>query len=572
MSTNISVNSKQYWDYRFKNDWNNFDGKQQTKFFANLIINNLPHFIKEILNNGVKVCDIGCAEGQAVEEYSLKYPNCKVVGIDFSNQAIHNAKELYPDNDFFCLDIQNLNFKNDILISSNTLEHFLNPYPIIDSLLSNTSKHLILLLPFQENKSNMANEHHYRFDFESFPLVINDFVLSFHKIIDCSKINRGKFWNGSQILIIYSKISELQNESLKSIKNDDCYLENPTNKHPKIFIGAPVRNRAWILPRYIEGLLKQKVNFETCFIVNDSVDNTEQILKENGFDVYRYNLDSNYGERRGEYSKKNLALLRNVLLDEFLKSDCDYLFSVDTDIILPEGSLQQLINHDKDIVSMIIKNSPVLMAHNIFVDGKHIEEVPEGLISVDMTGAVYLIKRSVIEAGVRYGMDVLGEDIPFCRTAKQLGFEIFCDTRLKPIHVFDDGIELIAETKRNIITINSLIDVNVQILELIDMCEEGIKTFVTLIKKGQIKESMEILQDIIDSLNKVGSTMKKELINFMDKQMELKFNKIDKNIGQIFELLNIEDYDGCIKICENNLYDNFLMWKNYMRNCLIIKK
>lgn len=212
-----------------------------------------------------------------------------------------------------------------------------------------------------------------------------------------------------------------------------------------VFIGAPVRNRAWIMERHLQSLKQQTVNKHFFYILNDSEDQTEQILNDHQISYMTHNLGKTFGHLRGQYAYHNLALLRNILVDEFLKSDCDYLFSIDTDIIIPEHSLEQLIENDKDICAMLIRNHPRIKAHNAMIGGKHVPEFSEGVIPVDLTGAVYLIKREVIEAGVRYSSHPIGEDAPFCEHAQQLGYELYVDTRLRPVHVYEEGVELVAE-------------------------------------------------------------------------------------------------------------------------------
>ncbi|WMT39299.1 hypothetical protein RE628_17760 [Paenibacillus sp. D2_2] len=213
----------------------------------------------------------------------------------------------------------------------------------------------------------------------------------------------------------------------------------------KVFIGAPVRNRDWVLGRHLEALKAQDVDKQFCYILNDSEDETEQVLIDQGIPYITHNLGKKYGHLRGSYSYQNLALLRNILLHEFLKSDCDYLFSIDTDIIISDGSLQKLINNEVDVCSMLIRNHPKIKAHNAMISGRHILEFKEGLIPVDLTGAVYLIKREVVEAGVRYALHPIGEDEPFCEHARRLGFKLFVDTRLRPIHAYTEGAELVAK-------------------------------------------------------------------------------------------------------------------------------
>ncbi|MDK8192517.1 hypothetical protein QP794_20740 [Paenibacillus sp. UMB7766-LJ446] len=212
-----------------------------------------------------------------------------------------------------------------------------------------------------------------------------------------------------------------------------------------IFIGAPVRNRAWIMERHLQSLKQQKVDKRFFYILNDSEDQTEQILNDHQISYMTHNLGKTYGNLRGQYSYHHLAQLRNILLDEFLKSDCDYLFSIDTDIIIPEQSLERILENEKDICAMLIRNHPRLKAHNAMIGGKHVQKFSEGVIPVDLTGAVYLIKREVIEAGVRYGSHPIGEDAPFCEQAQQLGYGLYVDTRLRPVHAYEEGVELVAE-------------------------------------------------------------------------------------------------------------------------------
>ena len=49
----------------------------------------------------------------------------------------------------------------------------------------------------------------------------------------------------------------------------------------RVMIGCPVRNRAWILPDYLQHLRALKYpqeQIEYCFVINDSFDETRAIL------------------------------------------------------------------------------------------------------------------------------------------------------------------------------------------------------------------------------------------------------------------------------------------------------
>lgn len=213
----------------------------------------------------------------------------------------------------------------------------------------------------------------------------------------------------------------------------------------RVFIGSPIRNRGWVIQEHLDSLTKQLgIIPQYCYVLNNCTDNTEAILKKNKIPYINYDIKHpTENWTRGSYSFSDLAELRNALLDEFLKSDCDYLFSIDSDVILDSTvSILDLVLNDKDIVSGLIRNSPTLFAHNILIKGKQPKKLKLGLIPVDTTGAVYLIKREVIESGVRYGYHKYGEDYIFCESADDNNFGIYCDTTIQATHVFSEGIYL----------------------------------------------------------------------------------------------------------------------------------
>jgi glycosyltransferase involved in cell wall biosynthesis len=222
-------------------------------------------------------------------------------------------------------------------------------------------------------------------------------------------------------------------------------------------IGCPVRNRAWILQDYLHSLLKMDYPsrlIEYCFIINDCQDQTPEILADfaatapSPVYLVNINLNTRYGHKRGEYSFKNLALLRNLLLERFLQSMCQYLFSVDSDILVPPNTLRDLMADRCDIVSALVCNGHLVGQRNLFnvlektPQGNyvHIKKIPfNRLFEVDCTGAAYLISRQVIEDyGVRYSAEYGAEDIGFCQRAKQQGIKIFCDSRVECIHVMQE--------------------------------------------------------------------------------------------------------------------------------------
>jgi GT2 family glycosyltransferase len=222
----------------------------------------------------------------------------------------------------------------------------------------------------------------------------------------------------------------------------------------RIMIGCPVRNRAWILPfylQYLTALNYPQEQIEYCFVINDSTDDTETILLEFARRFPTRLLYDNSsrpgGWKRGFYQFSRLADLRNRLLEEFLQSHCDYLFSVDSDILVPANCLQLLLQAEGDVVSALVCNGEEIgddRFYNVFtLIENHLQPIRDfprdRLFPVDCTGAAYLIKRRVISAGVRYNSRWGPEDVGFCREAKEHGFTIFCHGGVECCHIMQNS-------------------------------------------------------------------------------------------------------------------------------------
>lgn len=216
---NTKINSQDYWNKRFEKDWEEKQGKEQTKMFYSIMLKNLPSFLLNYIKKETKtINDIGCALGEGTFLIQTTFPQQQVEGTDFSVTAINKAKERYPDLNFSVQDIKHIPQKYDVIVASNIVEHFSNPLLVIQEILKHTNKLAIIMLPFQEDKSNLGKEHFQSFDFKDFPIVFSNYFLLYSKEIDLSGTSNAKYWNGKQLLLIYSNIREF---SLK-----DLTLEN----------------------------------------------------------------------------------------------------------------------------------------------------------------------------------------------------------------------------------------------------------------------------------------------------------------------------------------------------------
>lgn len=199
----MEINSKEYWDYRFENNWEYHGGKEQTAGFMDILIANLPQEILLYFNQSVSILDWGCAEGQGVDLLSKTFTASNVTGLDVSEIAIQKSKLNYPDYDFIQGYLNPDIHKFDAIITSNCLEHFDEPFEWVYKILECTNKYFIVLVPFEENipKEDLSHEHKYSFSEDSFPNTIKGFNKAYCKIID----NCGQVYPLSEILVVYRK-------------------------------------------------------------------------------------------------------------------------------------------------------------------------------------------------------------------------------------------------------------------------------------------------------------------------------------------------------------------------------
>jgi lipopolysaccharide biosynthesis glycosyltransferase/GT2 family glycosyltransferase len=220
-----------------------------------------------------------------------------------------------------------------------------------------------------------------------------------------------------------------------------------------ITIITPVRDRAWILPKFLESLYhmdypKQEINI--IFSVNDSTDESEEMLqqfinehKDEYASMKIIRQDKGLPkDARTEIRKQiyqGLAEIRNGLLEEALKTDCTHIFSIDSDIVAPPRTIKGLLADKLDCVSAHIYNSPYSenYSNSMRYDGgkyRHFCIPKNCIVEVELTGAIYLFKRELVEKGVRYGYSNIGEDEPFCSSARRLGYKLYTDTRIHADH------------------------------------------------------------------------------------------------------------------------------------------
>ena len=155
------------------------------------------------------------------------------------------------------------------------------------------------------------------------------------------------------------------------------------------------------------------------------------------------------------YSGYSCEMARNKAIDDMVNnSEADYLFFIDSDIVLEPDSLEKLILANHDIITGIYykKQSWSKMAEICRVENDQTifyqeHEIPKNIFKIDGCGfGCILIKRSVCEHIFNatngrpfiYQTEpiLISEDLWFCNVATALKYEIMCHNDVKVGHIW----------------------------------------------------------------------------------------------------------------------------------------
>ena len=83
------INSDTYWNTRFTEDWEAYEGPEQSRFFARIAIEHLPRWLIEQLKwQPLTLADWGCAQGDGTDVWASHIGGHQVVGVDMAGPYI----------------------------------------------------------------------------------------------------------------------------------------------------------------------------------------------------------------------------------------------------------------------------------------------------------------------------------------------------------------------------------------------------------------------------------------------------------------------------------------------------
>jgi len=230
MKDNGDINSDEYWNTRFAEDWEVFEGPRQSRFFANISIEHLPSWLMSLVKReSLTLADWGCAQGDGTNVWTNYIDAAQIVGIDFSPLAIEQATQRYPSIRFASEDWLSgtcqSEEKFDVVFSSNTLEHFHQAYDVLHAISQRAKKAVVLALPYKETER--IDEHFFSFLPDNIPVTLpNGFRLVWSRVIDCRSIP-DTLWNGDQIVLVYAEPNWAHRQILTL---DDICIEQSDSK------------------------------------------------------------------------------------------------------------------------------------------------------------------------------------------------------------------------------------------------------------------------------------------------------------------------------------------------------
>lgn len=258
----------------------------------------------------------------------------------------------------------------------------------------------------------------------------------------------------------------------------------------KVLMGTPIRQKGEILRNFLQSIkelsLGSLLTVNYYFIDDNLEDESSQLLARFAEETPNTFLSKAHNNREYVCNESThfweeeliwkVAEFKNGIIEQARQDDYDYLFLVDSDLVLHPKTLEHLVSLKKDIVAEIfwtkweldLPELPQVWGsdqYNLFksVRGESLTQIEimervqlflnelraPGVYKVGGLGACTLISKKAISSGVNfneiYNVNFIGEDRHFCIRAAALGYELFVDTHYPAFHIYRlsdlDGLE-----------------------------------------------------------------------------------------------------------------------------------
>jgi len=359
-------------------------------------------------------------------------------------------------------------------------------------------------------------------------------------------------------------------EFLNSIKKNNLEL-----RKKRVLIGSPVYQKEKILDAFLHslGMITEKTISIDYIFVDDNADekSSELLIK---FKEEKNNVVILDGEKREEslYNDEdthkwtdNIALkvaeFKNQIIEYAIKEKYDYLFLIDSDIVIHPYLIEHLKSKQKKIISEIFwtqwhvdegyapnvwlydqyslaprKHGETLTKEEIISGSKEFltKLLVPGVYEVGGLGACTLIDIEALNSGVNFkpikNLTIQGEDRFFCIRAIVLGFELFVDTNYPTYHIYRENLlNGVSNYINNCQTPNNLIR---------KYKERNNKLTLSMVVKNEssryLEEVLSKLKNIIDNAVIIDDASDDNTIEIIEKALNGIPIKIIKNEKSMF--------------------------------------
>mgnify|MGYP001560151318 CR=1 FL=1 len=208
------------------------------------------------------------------------------------------------------------------------------------------------------------------------------------------------------------------------------------------------------LPYWFQGIKALNGKFHTYLYLNDYTPSTDvwhEIEEVDvNYDIATVGLSPNVRSNKARHldNFQRFADCKNACLRYARKGGYQYLFLVDSDIVLPQISLDTLLANIGPFAVLslalnnTIRNRAKVGIQHIYNYGNRIQgkKVGVGIVNCIYTGACCLINLERVPEDVWYVSGKNGEDIPFCKELGSRGCRIGCYTNLEAYHVMNPSL------------------------------------------------------------------------------------------------------------------------------------
>ena len=338
---------------------------------------------------------------------------------------------------------------DDCLMPNNTILHLYNSIYTSDikftygSMWSMADNIPLIAQPYPKKVSETKGYRDYKFPWNMPYTHLRTFRKHLLNNIDDKEFKHNENWlrAGGDTAIFYNLLEQVTPEEIKVV-TDVVYKYNDLNPLNDYKVNG--NEQTSTAQMVMNKSMKKKILL--------AIPTAKYIEPQTFKSIYDLIVPENYEIDFQYFYGYNIDQVRNLIAHWAIQYD--YLFSVDSDIVLPQDSLVKMLHHNVDMVSGVyIQRKKDVEIVEVYrqnawggVSNVPLESLyPAGLHEIDGCGFGCVLVRSDVIRKIGYPQfeyhsaidhkDTVSEDVDFCRKAKQTGARIFVDSTIICDHI-----------------------------------------------------------------------------------------------------------------------------------------